>query len=97
MRLVNDTFSNNYNYRILTNSGGMAWRYNSKKFNASLGSDVAVADFNQDDVVKSATRDLVILIFSRGQMLIISSAVIVAFTFPIMVIHGNLPYSKYNQ
>lgn len=52
---LNDTFSNNYNYHIITNSGGMAWRYNSKKFNAGIGSDVAVANYRQKDIFKDTT------------------------------------------
>ncbi|WP_147204338.1 outer membrane beta-barrel protein [Segetibacter aerophilus] len=52
---LNDTFSNNYNYKILTNSGGMAWRFNSKKLNAGIGSDIAVADFTQEDVLRKTT------------------------------------------
>lgn len=52
---LNDTFSNNYNYKIITNSGGLAWRYNSKKFNAGVGSDIAVAEFNQQDVLQKVT------------------------------------------
>ncbi len=53
--VLNDTFSNNYNYKIITNSGGMAWRFNNKKLTASLGGDVAVANFNQEDVLKNST------------------------------------------
>jgi len=52
---LNDTFSNNYNYNIVTNSGGMAWRFNSKKLNAGLGSDIAVASFTQEDALKNST------------------------------------------
>ncbi|MDQ6815197.1 MAG: outer membrane beta-barrel family protein, partial [Bacteroidota bacterium] len=52
---LNDTFSNNYNYNILTNSGGMAWRLNSKKLNVGVGSDVAVANFTQEDALKHST------------------------------------------
>jgi len=52
---INDTFSNNYNYKIVTNSGGMGWRYNSKKLNIGLGSDVAVANFTQQDMIKNNT------------------------------------------
>jgi hypothetical protein len=52
---LNDTFSNNFNFKVLTNSGGMAWRYNSKKFNFGVGSDVAVADFTLEDVIKNKT------------------------------------------
>lgn len=50
---LNDTFSNNYKYYILTNSGGMAWRYNSKKITASTGGDIAFADFKQTDLLRN--------------------------------------------
>jgi len=48
---LNDSFSNNYRYYVLTNSGGMNWRYNSKKTTASIGGDVAFADFTQTDLL----------------------------------------------
>ena len=48
---MNDSFSNNYRYHVLTNSGGMIWRYNSKKTTASAGGDIAQADFTQTDVL----------------------------------------------
>ena len=52
---LNDSFSNNYKYYVLTNSGGMAWRYNSKKATASLGSDIALADFTQSDIMNDTS------------------------------------------
>lgn len=48
---INDTFSNSYRYHVLTNSGGMVWRYSSKKTTASAGGDVAFADFTQSDLL----------------------------------------------
>jgi hypothetical protein len=51
---LNDSFSNNYKYYVLTNSGGMAWRYNSKKTTASMGGDVAVADFQQTNILRNS-------------------------------------------
>lgn len=48
---LNDSFSNNYKYYVLTNSGGMVWRYNGKKTTASAGGDIALADFKQTDVL----------------------------------------------
>jgi len=51
---LNDSFSNNYKYYILTNSGGMAWRYNSKKTTGSIGGDVALADFKQTDLLRKS-------------------------------------------
>ncbi len=48
---LNDSFSNNYKFNVLTNSGGMAWRYNSKKTTASAGGDIARANFEQTDLL----------------------------------------------
>ena len=48
---LNDSFSNNYKYYVLTNSGGMVWRYNGKKVTTSIGGDIAQADFKQTDVL----------------------------------------------
>lgn len=49
---LNDSFSNNYKYHVLTNSGGMVWRFNNKKFTTSAGGDVAYADFQQTDLLR---------------------------------------------
>ncbi|MDB5245736.1 MAG: hypothetical protein JWQ40_130 [Segetibacter sp.] len=66
---LNDTFSNNYNYKILTNSGGMSWKYNSKKLTAGIGSDVAVANFNLEDVfTKINTRYSYTNLFPRSNV-----------------------------
>lgn len=48
---LNDSFSNNYKFNVLTNSGGMAWRYNTKKTTASAGGDIARANFEQRDIL----------------------------------------------
>lgn len=48
---LNDTFSNNYRYHVLTNSGGMMWRYNGKKITATSGGDIAFAGFTQSDLL----------------------------------------------
>jgi hypothetical protein len=48
---LNDTFSNNYRFYVVTNSGGMAWRYNNKKITTSVGGDVAQANFQQRDIL----------------------------------------------
>lgn len=44
---LNDTFSNHFNFNVLTNSTGMVWRLNTKKVTASIGGDVAFAAFKQ--------------------------------------------------
>lgn len=51
---LNDTFSNNYKYNVLTNSGGMMWRYNGKKTTAAAGGDIAKADFQQADMLHNS-------------------------------------------
>ncbi|HEX8461765.1 MAG TPA: outer membrane beta-barrel family protein [Segetibacter sp.] len=48
---LNESFSNNFRYYVLTNSGGMAWRYNTKKTTASIGGDIAQANFTQTDIL----------------------------------------------
>lgn len=53
--VLNDTFSNNYNYHILTNTGGFALRYNSKKLTAGIGSNLSKADFIQKDIRKDSS------------------------------------------
>ena len=45
--ILNDTFSNHFNFNVLTNSTGMMWRLNTKKVTASIGGDVAFANFRQ--------------------------------------------------
>lgn len=49
---LNDTFSNHYDFNVITNSGGMMWRYNNKKITLSAGSDIAGARFKQEDLLK---------------------------------------------
>jgi hypothetical protein len=49
--VINDTFSNHYDFNVVTNSGGMTWRYNGKKITAAAGGDVAFSDFKQKDVL----------------------------------------------
>ena len=51
---LNDSFSNNYKFNVLTNSGGMAWRYNSKKVTSSVGGDMARANFEQKDLLHNS-------------------------------------------
>ncbi|MDB5248587.1 MAG: hypothetical protein JWQ40_2981 [Segetibacter sp.] len=49
---LNDTFSNNYKFYVVTNSGGMVWRYNNKKVTTSAGGDVAQANFQQTNILR---------------------------------------------
>lgn len=52
---LNTLFSNKYDFHVLTNSGGMTWRYNGKKLTFSAGGDVANADFKQTDKLRDTT------------------------------------------
>ena len=58
-KFLNDTFSNHYNFNVLTKIAGAAFKYNGKKVTLSLGSNMAKSNFNQRDLLKgsSVTRD----------------------------------------
>ncbi len=47
--LLNDTFSNHYNFDVLTNTAGLGFNYNDKKLQFFVGSDVARSNFVQTD------------------------------------------------
>ena len=51
---LNDTFSNHYNFNVLTNIAGIAFKYNDKKVTFSFGSNLAKATFNQKDLLKNS-------------------------------------------
>ena len=59
---LNDTFSNHYNFNVLTKIAGAAFKYNGKKVTFSLGSNIAKPNFNQRDLLKDSlgTRDFTI-------------------------------------
>jgi hypothetical protein len=46
---LNDTFSSDYKYNILTNAGGLNFRFVYKNYNFSFGSDVSHASYLQTD------------------------------------------------
>lgn len=46
---LNDTFSNHYNFDVLTNTAGAGFNYNSRKITAFIGTDVARSNFVQTD------------------------------------------------
>jgi hypothetical protein len=55
---LDNTYSSNYKYNVLTNSGGLAARFVYKKVNFSFGSDVSNAHYNQQDLLNNvANRD----------------------------------------
>lgn len=49
--LLNDMYSNDYRFDVLTNTGGAAFRYNGKKLTASAGSDIGFTNFTQKDLM----------------------------------------------
>lgn len=48
---LNDTFSNHYNFDVLTNTAGAGFNYNAKKITAFAGTDVARSNFVQTDEI----------------------------------------------
>ncbi len=48
---LNPLYSNQYRFDVLTNTGGLAFRYNSKKVTASVGSDAGFTNFYQKDLL----------------------------------------------
>ncbi len=48
---LNDTFSNHYNFDVLTNTAGAGFNYNGKKITAFAGTDVARSNFVQTDEI----------------------------------------------
>ena len=48
--LKDSVFSNDYQFRVNTSSGGLNLRVNKKKFSYSLGGNIAIADFRQTDL-----------------------------------------------
>ncbi len=52
---LNEIYSNNYHFNVLTNSGGAFFRYNGKKLTASAGSDIGFTNFTQKDLVNDTS------------------------------------------
>lgn len=53
---LNKTYSNSYAYDILSNTGGLMFRYNSKKYMISGGGDISRADIAQKDLIKDSVK-----------------------------------------
>ncbi len=53
--LRDSLFSNDYDFKVNTQSGGMNLRVNKKKFGYSLGSNISFADFRQKDLRKDTS------------------------------------------
>jgi Outer membrane protein beta-barrel family/Carboxypeptidase regulatory-like domain len=49
--LLDSTYSNDYQYNILTQKGGLAYNYIKKKLRFNVGTDVGFSDFRQRDLV----------------------------------------------
>lgn len=52
---LNALYSNNYAYDILNNSLGTTFRYNTKKYTASVGGNITRSDIEQNDLMKNTT------------------------------------------
>lgn len=57
--ILNKTFSNSYAYDILSNTGGLMLRYNSKKYTIAAGGDVSRTDITQKDLIKDSVGTFV--------------------------------------
>ncbi len=72
-----DSLSNEFKYIYKTNSGGINYRFNEKKYNFSIGGNIANTAFQQTDLVKDTTRKysyynfFPVLIFIINSMLIV--------------------------
>ena len=53
--MLNDTFSSNYKYNILSNTGGVNFKFVYKKVNFSFGSDVSNTGYLQTDLLHGDT------------------------------------------
>lgn len=54
--MLDPLFSNQYHYKVLTNTGGLMLRYNTKKYNISGGGDIGKSDFTQRDLLKDTAK-----------------------------------------
>lgn len=54
--LLVDSLSNEFKYIYKTNSGGINYRFNEKKYNFSIGGNIANTAFRQTDQVKDTSR-----------------------------------------
>lgn len=49
---LNPLFSNDFDFKVNTNSGGVNFRVNKSKYNYSLGGNISRADFRQQDLAR---------------------------------------------
>ena len=52
---LKDSVSSNYQYNILSNSGGLSYKYATKKINFSIGSDITNSSYQQTDLMHGDT------------------------------------------
>lgn len=55
--MLDPRFSNHYDFKVLTNTGGMMLRYNTKKYNISGGGDVGRSNFTQSDLIRDTAKN----------------------------------------
>lgn len=55
---LNERFSNSFTFGSNTHNGGMGYRYSSKNFTAGAGANVAVSNWQQDDLLRDTTRGI---------------------------------------
>ncbi|MCO5242191.1 MAG: TonB-dependent receptor family protein [Chitinophagaceae bacterium] len=53
--VVNPLLTNDYDFIITTNAGGIAYRIAKKKYNITFGSDLGSQDYTQKDILKGST------------------------------------------
>jgi hypothetical protein len=54
--VLDPRFSNHFDFSVLTNTGGMMMRYNTKKITLSGGGDIGFSNFSQEDLMKDTVR-----------------------------------------
>jgi hypothetical protein len=52
---LNDTFSNHYNFNVLTNEAGFAFKYSGTRVTFSFGSNIAKQNFAQKDIYEDSS------------------------------------------
>jgi len=94
--LLNDTFSNHYNFNVLTTIAGVAFKYNGKKVTFSFGSNIAKSNFNQKDLLKDASLKRDFTNFFPRQFLPVNSIKAAMFLLFIPAIQESLLLTRYN-
>ena len=51
---LNELYSNKYRFDVLTNTTGLALKFNGKKITASAGTDIAFQNFHQKDLLRDS-------------------------------------------